>query len=130
MTTSVSCERAWYIIDTATGAHLDSADSGHEITLPTGRQVIVTGHDRPRTLTWQDLDPGAGVTSSGGSLTLKGWNDSSTTITLKHLVDLPAGTTWKAVTTHQQLLDIQARTHARAWLPHFARHGAATTGNA
>lgn len=129
MTTAISCERAWYVIDIATGARLDSADHGHQLTLPTGRRVTVTGHDRPWTLTWRDPDPGAGTTDSGGSLTLKGWVDSSTTITLTHYLDLPPGTSWSVVTARQELLDAHAKAHARAWVTRFARHGAANTGN-
>lgn len=129
MTTSLSCERAWYVIDIATGAHLDSAESGHRMTLPTGTEVTVTGHDRPWELTWQDPHPRRGTTDSGGSMTLKSWIDSSTTITLKHHLDLPPGCAWRAVNTHQQLLDVQAKNHARAWVPRLARHGSANTGN-
>lgn len=130
LTASISPERAWYVIDIATGARLDSADHGHQLTLPTGRQVTVTSHDRPQTLTWQDPSTDAGTTGSGGSFTLQGWIDSSTTITLSHHVDLPVGTPWKAVTARQELLDAQAQAHARAWVTRLARHGAANTGNA
>lgn len=129
LTASVSCERAWYLIDIATGAHLDSAEHGHQITLPNGHRVTVTGHDRPSTLTWQDPHPDVGTSGSGGALTLKGWIDNSTTITLSHHVDLPPGTPWRAVTTRQELLDARAAAHARAWVTRLARHGAATTGN-
>lgn len=130
VTISVSCERAWYVIDITTGARLDSADHGHTLTLPTGQEVVVTGHDRPWTLTWQDPEPASGTTDSGGALTLKGWVDSSTTITLSHHLDLPPGTSLTAVGVRQQLLDDQAREHARAWVARLARHGAATIGNA
>lgn len=128
MTTSVSDARAWYIIDVATGGSLDSADRGHRLTLPTGREVMVTGHDRPSTLAWQDADPETGTTDSGGSLTLKGWIDSSTTITVSHHVNLPEGTRWASVAPRQHLLDEYAKAHAKAWVTRFARHGAANTG--
>lgn len=129
LTLSLSCERTWYLIDVGTGARLDSADQGHQLTLPTGLQVTVSDHERPSTLTWQDPHPSPGTTGSGGSLTLKGWIDSSTTITLNHYVDLPPGISRSAVAARQQLLDSDAKGHARAWVTRLARHGAATIGN-
>ena len=131
MTTAISPERAWYVIDIATGARLDDADDavqGHPLTLPTGREVVLTGQDRPTRLTWADPDPESGTTGSGGAFDLRGWIDSSTTITLSHHVELRAGTSMTAVSTWQQLLKINADTHARAWVERLARYGAATTG--
>lgn len=129
MTASVSCERTWYVIDIVTGGRLESAEHGHPLILPTGQEVTVTGHDRPWSLTWRDPQPGPGTVDSGGALALKGWIDSSTTITLSHFVVLPQGTSWRAVRTHQELLDRRAKVHARAWVNRLARHGAATAGS-
>lgn len=129
MTTSVSDSRAWYIIDVTTGGSLDSAEDGHELVLPTGREVVVTSHERPSTLTWRDAHPDTGTTGSGGLLALKSWIDNSTTINLTHHIDLPSGTSWRLVTARQELLDADVKAHARAWMERLARHGAATTGN-
>ncbi|WP_338747706.1 hypothetical protein [Janibacter alittae] len=129
LTASLSCERTWYLIDIATGAGLDGAEHGHPLTLPTGHEVTVTGHDRPWTLTWRDPHPGVGTLDSGGAMELKEWIDSSTTISLSHFVVLPEGSSWRAVRTHQELLDTRARLHARAWVDRLARHGAATVGS-
>lgn len=128
MTTSVSDARAWYVVDITTGGRLDGADEGHELTLPTGREVVVTAHERPTTLVWRDAHPDVGTAGSGGVMSLRVWIDNSTTITITHHLDLPSGTSLRAVSARQELLDADVKAHARAWMERLARHGAATTG--
>lgn len=117
ITTSLTSSHTWRRLTDTTDT------TPGQLHLPTTGAARERTRDDGRTLTWDHPD-----TTTGGTLTLHPWPDSSTTITLTHWRELPPGTRWDAVTAHQHALDESTHQHARAWVTHLSRYGTTALG--